>query len=250
MKEWFENEVFWRTLYPYMFPPTRFEQTEGEVRHLLRLVKRRRGTVLDLCCGPGRHAVALAQRGFQVTGVDRTSFLLNKARQRARKAKVKVEFVRSDMRDFARPDTFDLALSLFTSFGYFDRKDDDRLVLRHLHESLKPGGVLVMDVVGKEWLAKVLQPTTSTKDPDGTILVQRHEIFDDWSRIRNEWILIRGRQATTFKFHHTLYSGQELRMLLDQAGFAEVNLFGHLDGRPYGPDAPRLVAVARKAARG
>jgi len=247
MKEWFENEIFWQTLYPYMFPPTRCEQTEGEVRQLLRLVKRRRGTVLDLCCGPGRHAVVLAQRGFQVTGVDRTRFLLNKARHRARQAKVEVDFVRSDMRDFIRPDAFDVALNLFTSFGYFDNKDEDRQVLRNLHASLKPGGVFVADVIGKEWLAKVLQATSSTKHADGTILVQRHEIFDDWSRIRNEWILVRGQQATTFRFHHTLYSGQELRLLLDQAGFSEVKLFGHLDGRPYGPDAPRLVAVARKA---
>ena len=248
-QEWFENERFWRELFPYMFPPLRFEQTENEVRHLLRLVKRRRGAVLDLCCGPGRHSVALAQRGFQVTGVDRTPFLLNKARHRTRQAKVKIEFVRSDMRDFVRPIAFDIALSLFTSFGYFDNKDEDRQVLRQIHASLKPGGVLVLDVMGKERLAKILQPTSSTKHADGAILVQRHEIFDDWSRIRNEWILIRGRQATTFKFHHTIYSGQELRMMLEQAGFAEVKLFGHLDGRPYGLDAPRLVAVARKVVR-
>lgn len=245
-KEWFENERFWRELFPYMFPPMRFEQTEGEVRQLLRLVKRGRGTVLDLCCGPGRHSVALAQRRFKVTGVDCSPFMLRHARQCARQAKVKIEFVRSDMRDFVRSGAFDIALSLFTSFGYFDNKGEDQQVLRHFHESLKPGGVLVMDVMGKERLAKILQPTSSTKYPDGAILVERHEIFDDWSRIRNEWILIRGRQATTFKFHHTFYSGQELRMMLAQAGFAEVELFGHLDGRLYGPDAPRLVAVARR----
>ena len=200
--EWFENERFWRELFPYMFHPARFEQTAAEVRALLRLVERRRGAVLDLCCGPGRHAVALAQRGFKVTGVDCSPFMLRKARQRARQAKARVEFVQSDMRDFVRPGAFDLALSLFTSFGYFDCKDEDRQVLQQLYESLRPRGVLVVDVMGKERLAKVLQPTTSTKYPDGAILVERHAIFDDWSRIRNEWILIRGGRATTFEFHH------------------------------------------------
>ena len=73
-----------------------------------------------------------------------------------------------------------------------------------------------------------------------------HEIFDDWTRIRNEWILIKGNRAKRFKFHHTLYSGQELKNLMLGAGFAEVKLFGDFDGHPYGPDAPRLVAVARK----
>ncbi len=245
-REWFENDRFWRELFPYMFHPARFEQTAAEVRDLVRLVKRRRGKVLDLCCGPGRHAVALAERGFTVTGVDCSPFMLRKARESARQAKVKIEFVRSDMRDFVRPGAFDLALSLWTSFGYFDRKDEDRQVLWQVHESLRPGGVLVMDVMGKERFASGFQPTTSTKYPDGAILVERHEIFDDWSRIRNEWILIRGTRATTFEFHHTFYSGQELRMMLEQAGFTSVALYGHLDGRAYGPDAPRLVAVARK----
>jgi SAM-dependent methyltransferase len=244
--EWFDQEDFWRETYPSMFPPERFDQTENEVQLLLRLIKRRRGTVLDLCCGPGRHSVALAKRGFKVTAVDITRFFLNKARKRARDAKVTVEFVRSDMRDFVRPNRFDIALSLFTSFGYFDKKDEDKRVLQHLHQSLRPRGVLVIDIAGKERLAKVFEPTTSTRLKDGTLLVERREIFDDWTRIRNEWIVIKGKRARTFRFHHTLYSGQELRTLLEQAGFSDVKLFGHLDGRPYGPHAPRLVAVSRK----
>ena len=96
--------------------------------------------MLDLCCGPGRFSIELAKRGFRVTGVDRTRFLLGKAKSREKKAGVKVEWVESDMRDFVRPGAFDLALSMFTSFGYFDDKADDLRVLRQVCESLKPGG--------------------------------------------------------------------------------------------------------------
>jgi SAM-dependent methyltransferase len=172
--------------------------------------------------------------------------LVNKARRHARSARAKVEFVRSDMRDFVRPDTYRLVLNMFTAFGYFDKKDEDRLVLRNIFASLKPGGVCLIDVMGKERIAKILQPTHSTRYPDGALLVELHEIFDDWTRIRNEWILIKGNRARRFKFHHTIYSGQELKDLLRQAGFADVKLYGDLDGHPYGPDASRLVAVARK----
>jgi len=247
MPEWFENERFWIETYPYMFDAARFAAADEQVRKILKLAGRRRGAVLDLCCGPGRHAVALARRGFRVTGVDRTQFLLNKARQHARKSRAKVEFVHSDMRDFVRPDSFDLALSLFTSFGYFDNKDDDMMVLRNVHASLRRGGVFVMDLAGKEWLAKVFQPTNSTRHPDGSVLIHVHEIFDDWTRIRNEWILLKGDKALRFKFHHTIYSGQELKDRLHQAGFAKVNLYGDFEAHPYGPEAPRLVAVARKS---
>jgi SAM-dependent methyltransferase len=247
MREWFENEAFWRELYPVMFDETRFAKAGAEVRQILRLAGRRRGAVLDLCCGPGRHSVELARRGFKVTGVDRTLFLLNKARRRARATRVKVEFVRSDMRNFVRLGAFDLALSLWTSFGYFDNKGDDLRVLQNVHHSLKPRGALVVDVWGKERLAKGFQDTTSTRYANGTLLIQVHEIFDNWTRIRNEWILLKGNRTRRFRFHHTLYSGQELRDLLLRAGFAKVKLYGEFDGQPYGLNAPRLVAVARKS---
>jgi SAM-dependent methyltransferase len=246
MREWFESEAFWREMYPSMFDERRFAAAAEDVRKIVKLTGVRRGTVLDLCCGPGRHSVALAKRGFQVTGVDRTRFFLSKARRRARVARARVEFVESDMRDFVRPDTYRLAINLFTSFGYFDNKNDDQLVLRNVFASLQRGGVFVVDVMGKERLARILSATTSERLADGTLLVQTHEIFDDWTRIRNEWILLKGNRARRFKFHYTVYSGQELKDLLRQAGFAEVKLYGGLDGQPYGSDSQRLVAVARK----
>jgi SAM-dependent methyltransferase len=245
-REWFDEDAFWRELYPFMFPARRFADTPAEIQKVLSLTTPAGKTALDLCCGPGRCAIALAQQGFAVTGVDRTGYLLDKARAKARTAKVKVEWVQRDMRDFVRPDCFDLALSMFTSFGYFDDKTQDVGVLRNIFASLRPAGVFLMDVMGKERLAKILQPTTSEVLPDGTMLVQRHEIFDDWTRIRNEWILLRKGRARSFRFHHTLYSGQEMRGRLEQVGFADVRLYGSLDGDEYGPGAKRLIAVARK----
>jgi len=171
----------------------------------------------------------------------------DKARRKARAAKIKVEWIQMDMRDFARENVFDLVLSMFTSFGYFDDKDEDSLVLRNIFNSLRSGGVFLIDVMGKERLAKILQPTTSDILPSGTKLIQRHEIFDEWTRIQNEWILIRNGRAKSFKFHHTIYSGQELRDRMTQVGFKDVRLYGNLDGDEYGPNALRLIAVARKA---
>src|SRR5262245_46672110 len=103
-----------------MFSPQRFEEGVQEVDQMLKLVKARGKTVLDLGCGPGRCSIPLAKHGFRVTGVDRTRFLLNKALTHAKNARVLVEWVHSDMRDFTRPNTYDLAISMYTSFGYFD----------------------------------------------------------------------------------------------------------------------------------
>ena len=246
MPDWFDDESFWNGLYPFMFAERKFDIAEDEARSILDLVNLGEGDVLDLACGPGRHAVALAKEGFRVTGVDLSPFLLQKAISLARTESVDVEWVRDDMRHFVRPEAFNLVINIFTSFGYFDDKRDDMTVLQNIHRNLRAGGALVMDVMGKEWLARGFLPTTSEELADGRLLVQRHEIFDDWTRIKNQWILIEGDKATTFRFHHTVYSGQEIRDSLLDVGFSDVHLFGGLDGSEYGLNARRLVAVARK----
>src|ERR1035441_7575659 len=134
--EWFEDEALWRELYPYVFPAERVAAAAGQVTQILALTGAAGGAVLDLCCGPGRHAVEFARRGFQVTGVDRSRFLLERARERADAAGVAVEWVLDDMREFARPAAFDLACNLFTSFGYFEREEDNLRVLGDVRPSL------------------------------------------------------------------------------------------------------------------
>jgi SAM-dependent methyltransferase len=248
-KEWFDDDSFWRELYPFMFPEKRIADADEQIAKALALTKPAGKSVLDLCCGPGRCSIALAKRGLHVTGVDRTAYLLTKARAKARAAHVKIEWVRQDMRDFVRPGAFALVLSMFTSFGYFDDRQEDMTVLENMFTSLRPGGACLIETLGKERLAKVFQSTTSAVLPDATVWVERHEIFDDWTRVRNEWLILRNGRVKTFKFHHTVYSGQELRDRMERAGFVAVKLHGNLDGDEYGPNAERLVAIGRKPRR-
>ena len=150
------------------------------------------------------------------------------------------------MRDFVRPDSFDLVINLFTSFGDFDDRRDDVKVLRNIHQSLRDEAVLVMEMAGKERLARDFEPTYSKKLADGRLLIERREVVDNWTRIRNEWIVVEDGTATTFQFETTIYSAQELKDQLFEAGFSEAKVFGDLEGGEYGERAQRLVAVARK----
>jgi SAM-dependent methyltransferase len=228
-----------------MFSEDAFARAPQQVEQALALANVEARRVLDLCCGPGRHTVPLALKGLDVTAVDLSPFLLGRAQEHAQKAKVTVEFVLEDMRTFVRPNTFDVAFNLFTSFGYFDERDDDRAVLANVHQSLRPGGVFVVDMMGKEivsrgWGSKV------DELPDGSVWVQRPQIVDDWTRMKHEDIFIVDGTVYRFEFTHRLYSGQELRDIMVSAGFADVSLFGDLEGHPYAPGATRLVAVGRK----
>ncbi|MGZ4963245.1 MAG: SAM-dependent methyltransferase, partial [Limisphaerales bacterium] len=115
--------------------------------------------------------------------------------------------------------------------------------------SLRRGGKVMIDVFGKEMMAQHLRPTKSdvVEVDKRTQLVRRDEVFDDWSRVRANWILIRNGKATKYRFHFTSYSGQELKDRLVAAGFVKVRLYGGFDGREYGVGAQRLIAVGTKS---
>jgi SAM-dependent methyltransferase len=243
--EWFADEGFWTASYANMFPDARFAAGPGEVDQILSLTHRAGGAVLDLACGPGRHAIPLAQRGCRVTGVDRSAFLLERARDRATTLGVEVEWVESDMRSFRRPGAFDLALLMFTSFGFFRDDTENARVLENVASSLRPGGALVLDMMGKEVLARVFTETDAHDTPDG-LVIHRRRVTNNWSRLENEWILIANGQTQTFRFGHWIYSARELTSMLTGAGFHRVDIFADLQGSVYGPKASRMVAVAHR----
>jgi tRNA/tmRNA/rRNA uracil-C5-methylase (TrmA/RlmC/RlmD family) len=84
--QWFENETFWESFYPSMFHERRFAAAAGQIDQVLALSGARQGAVLDLYCGPGRHSAVLGAKGFAVTAVDRSPYLLSRSGRAAERA--------------------------------------------------------------------------------------------------------------------------------------------------------------------
>lgn len=276
MNDWFESERFWSDFEGVLFPESRWRKAAAEIDAILALTARSGGDVLDLCCGPGRHSLELARRGFRVTGVDRCRRYLDAAREREHAATPDaaarpggdaptgedvtavpppVEWVLADMRRFRRDAKFDLALNLFTSFGYFDDPADDLLVARNLAASLRPGGHAVLDMHGKEVIARTFRPRdwTWVDEEPGAFMLEERWIDPAFTRIRSHWMLVRpgagqGGHATIARGEFTvrLYAATELEALLLEAGFARVTAYGNLAGVPYDTAATRLVVVAER----
>lgn len=114
--------------------------------------------LLDLACGQGRHAKAAANLGHKVTGLDLSANSIAEAR-RLYDDTPELEFVEGDMRSFQLNKTFDGVLNLFTSFGYFQDKNDHLSVLRSIHAHLNPGGFLILDFLDAEFTMKHLVPS-------------------------------------------------------------------------------------------
>jgi len=215
--------------------PAAVEQAPREARFIL----------LDLCCGPGRHAVEFAKKGLAVTGYDFSAQYLAEARRRAKKKKVPLRLVRGDMRRLKFKENFDAAVNLFTSFGYFRKFSDDIKTLKGVARALRPGGLFLIDVVHgefvranfrrRDWteLEDYFHLEEASAGPDGTV--------NTWTRVPKN-----GGRPLTRTFFTRLYNRARLSAALKKAGLEPLKFFGSFSGAALSPKAVRLICLARK----
>ena len=245
-KSWHETDKFWETVEPILFGEQRWLNAPVQVDQLIALLKIEPGAkVLDLCCGVGRHSLELARRGFQITTVDRTTKYLNQAEATAKKEKLHIEFIQEDMRKFCRVNSFDAVINVFTSFGYFENQIDDKKVVKNVYRSLNPGGIFLLELMGKEILARIFLDRNRHEE-NGIIVLEERKLSQNWGWIENRWIILKNGKKYELNLAHRVYSAVELIGLLKECGFKKVEAYGDLAGSPYDQHAKRLVVKAYK----
>ncbi|MCX6139420.1 MAG: class I SAM-dependent methyltransferase [Candidatus Kapabacteria bacterium] len=149
---WFESPWYMR-LYRH--------RTEEEAREGVDLIQRLAGIepgtkVLDLCCGYGRHALALAEHGYIVTGLDNSHYLIDRAQELY--PHPNVDYIVGDMRGPFPNGPFHVIANFFTSFGYFDTHEENARVLQAIRANLVDGGTFVMDFLNVNLLRNIDEP--------------------------------------------------------------------------------------------
>lgn len=242
------DEQLWTRAQDLVFTRDRLRDAASEAESVVRLAGvPSGGRILDAPCGPGRHALALAASGYEVTGVDRCQTFIAMARDAATRAGATAVFQVGDMRQPVSAQPFDAVLNLFTSFGYFDDPKDDLAVLTAARSALRPAGVFVLDLTTHEQLTRTAWP----RRREGKIASGRFVETDDYDE-QSGWLNKTvafpevGSEAD-LKFRRRIYSIPSLRELLHGAGFDGVAVFGALDGRRFDGAADRSVLIAHAA---
>ncbi len=231
---------------PLYAPFLSMEKTRQEVDALLHLINLPQGsTVLDLGCGYGRHALLLATMGYQVTGLDKSQYLLHQAEVAALAQGVQIRWVHGDMRDIPFLNEFDAVLSLFSSFVYFE-EEENLHVLRQMQRALKPSGFLLIDTLSLFRLIRNFTPSGITHYDNGLIVLEERRF--DLLTSRNEvqiTLLHPDGQRRQYQYSMRLYTPAELGVLCASVGLPVQAYYGGLDGSAVTMES-RLVIVSRK----
>ncbi|MNC09017.1 Cypemycin methyltransferase [compost metagenome] len=197
--------------------------------------------VLDLCCGMGRHSLALAEAGFEVTGVDLSEVLLREAR--AQEGAERVTWLRSDMRELPLDGGFDAVVNLFTSFGYFEEDEEQIRVLREICRMLKPGGQFIIDFLNPAYVIRQLVPHSTRED--GDILIDESRRIED-GYVKKDIVLTSKGDDTPRKYHERvkLYPLDTFKKLLAAAGLQLEAVHGSYDEEEYDEEhSKRMIFV-------
>jgi D-alanine-D-alanine ligase len=189
--------------------------------------------VLDMACGQGRHLLELARRGQQeLYGIDRSRFLIQRARNRARNEGLTVNFKEGDVRKLPYPaDTFDVVTILGNSFGYFESTDDDLKILKEVFRVLKPNGRFLMDVADGNYLLKNYVPRSwEWIDKKHFVCRERSLASDNQRLISREVVTNIEKGVIVDQFYaERLYKKEDLQHLLKAAGFTNPIFHGEIE---------------------
>ena len=163
MTDWF-SEWFDSKYYHILYKNRDQQEAESFLKNLSKLeLFKKNSKIIDIACGKGRHSLFLSELGYDVTGLDLSKNSIKHAKQFE---KENLKFDVADMRETYKKNSFDISLNLFTSFGYFNNKEDNFSAIKAMSENLKNDGILIIDFLNsKKVISNFIKE--ETKEMDG-----------------------------------------------------------------------------------
>jgi len=239
-KDWFNTPE-----YLNVYQHRNENDAEGHVKLILENVEIESGAkILDMACGAGRHAIILARKGFDVTAVDLSENLLSIARQSALNENLKINYVQSDIRKFESNVKFNLVINLFTSFGYFEKDEENFSVLKKAYDLLEVNRFFVLDFFNSEFLMKNIVEFSEEILNEAEIH-QYRKIKDN--RVTKKIVITKNSEITQFEESVRMFTKDELVNAIQNIGFDIYKTFGDFLGNKFEQfTSPRLIMICKK----
>jgi SAM-dependent methyltransferase len=245
-RQWFEelfNDDYARTL-----PKMDARYLDREVGFIEDALGCDKGaTILDLGCGPGEQAVALAARGYEVIGIDLSLAMLARASDEAAEKSQRINFLQGDMRDLTFDEAFDGIYCWGTTFGYFDDQKNAE-VIQKIHRALRRGGRFLLDVANRDYITP-RTPSMVWFEGEGCVCMDEAQLNAITSRlvVKRTMMMEDGRQRE-IEYSMRLYALHELGKLLHDNGFRVAEASGDTStpGKYFGAESPRILILAEK----
>jgi ubiquinone/menaquinone biosynthesis C-methylase UbiE len=206
------------------------------LHEVLRRFRFRQKSVLDLACGTGTLAIALAQEGYRVVGVDRSAAMLQQARDKSRQAKVQVTFLRQDMRKLSLKEGVDLATCFFDSINYLLSYQDLVSTFARVAWALNPGGLFVFDINTPSGLASHWDHHKGARDL-GDVAIIGTNSYDPENKLGTISITVFKKRA---------YSTSEVKNALREGGLKLLAHYDCMTFRRPGKKTGRILCVAKR----
>jgi SAM-dependent methyltransferase len=195
------------------------------------------GTILDLACGKGRHSIYLNKLGYQVTGVDLSENSIATANQSSNDT---LEFKTHDMRE-PMNETYDAIFNLFTSFGYFDKHEDNIKTLKTIKESINEYGFGVIDFFNADYIIENLV-AEETKEIDGITFNIKRTVENN--KIIKEIRFSDNGETYFFTEKVAAFTLTDFEAMMEEAGIYLLEIFGDYKLRKfYKTQSERLIMI-------
>lgn len=240
-KEWYRN-WFDSPYYDILYKGRNQGEADMFVHNMVKhLAPPQNALMLDLACGNGRYSIALNRMGYNVTGIDLSQKKIEAAKQSQNNS---LSFAVNDMRMPLEPDKYDYVFNLFTSFGYFDKEEENKIVLTNVYNSLKKEGVFVLDYVNGEKAAKNLMPQEECIIEGINFSIKKY-IKDNL--IVKEVKIKDGGDKCSFSEKVSIFPESKLKEYITGCGFEIMETFGDYQLKEYDSvNSDRLIIISRK----
>lgn len=207
--------------------------------------------LLDLGCGPGIYAELLAEKGFQVTGIDFSKRSINYAIDSSNKKHLNITYHYQNYLHINYDEEFDVAILIYCDFGVLS-PENRSILLRKTYRALKPGGILILDAFNEPYVKSFEEIQNISYQPGGFwaaepyALIQRNHYYRESRNTLEQYLVITENNCKCYNIWNQIYTQDMFAKEVTEVVFETVSFFDDVQGKEYTCLANTICGVFRK----